>query len=403
MNDFFRKRLARHQKKMLKYMRYVFNDHFVLVCLFLVGGIGFYYSSWLKNLTPSFVFGGLIVSIFWLLSLAVGKIATFAEAADIVFLLPKEKAMRAYLSEAFRYSCVFPSVVLFLASGFAMPLIVVSTGQPFSMYLIYLALLISLKTGHLQVKRAELFRFSSQVLRWFKMGWYVSAFAILLLTFYASIWLGLAGSLIQAGIYYWYLWRKNEVQLDWEKMIQMEESRLHQIYQFINLFTDVPEISAKVKRRRYLDPLLKKIKGDQSKTYLYLYARRFARGSDFSGLYLRLLLIGSLLIVGVTDLTFSLIIGALFLYLIGFQLLPLYSQFRYMVLVQLYPVKEAQKKTAIQQLLLGILVLAALIFGVIAAFVLSGIERWIPILVYLIFVFLFVKMYVPTRLKKLAE
>ncbi|MPN38569.1 hypothetical protein SDC9_186093 [bioreactor metagenome] len=148
---------------------------------------------------------------------------------------------------------------------------------------------------------------------------------------------------------------------------------------------------------------MKKIKGDQSKTYLYLYARRFARGSDFSGLYLRLLLIGSLLIVGVTDLTFSLIIGALFLYLIGFQLLPLYSQFRYMVLVQLYPVKEAQKKTAIQQLLLGILVLAALIFGVIAAFVLSGIERWIPILVYLIFVFLFVKMYVPTRLKKLAE
>lgn len=403
MNDFFRKRLARHQKKMLKYMRYVFNDHFVLVCLFLVGGIGFYYSSWLKSLAPSFEFGGLIVSVFWLLSLAVGKIATFAEAADIVFLLPQEKEMRVYLSKAFRYSCLFPFLVLFLASGFAMPLVVVSTGQPFSMYLIYLILLVCLKMGHLQVKRAELFRFSNQALRWFKSGWYVSAFVILLLTFYVSIWLGLVAVLVQAGIYYWYLWRKNEVQIDWEKMIQVEENRLHQIYQFINLFTDVPEISAKVKRRRYLDPLLNKIKRNQSQTYLYLYTRRFVRGSDFSGLYLRLLLIGCLLIIGVTDLTFSLIIGSLFLYLIGFQLLPLYSQFRYMVLVQLYPIKETQKKTAIQQLLLGILGLAALIFGVIAAFVLSGVERWIPILVYLVFVFLFVKMYVPTRLKKLSD
>lgn len=34
MSSFFQKRLARHQKKMMKYMRYVLNDHFVLVCLF---------------------------------------------------------------------------------------------------------------------------------------------------------------------------------------------------------------------------------------------------------------------------------------------------------------------------------------------------------------------------------
>ncbi|MCC9085083.1 ABC transporter permease [Enterococcus faecium] len=42
MSSFFQKRLARHQKKMMKYMRYVLNDHFVLVCLFLIGGVGLY-------------------------------------------------------------------------------------------------------------------------------------------------------------------------------------------------------------------------------------------------------------------------------------------------------------------------------------------------------------------------
>ena len=88
MSSFFQKRLARHQKKMMKYMRYVLNDHFVLVCLFLIGGVGLYYSNWLKTLQPPFAIGGLIISVFWMLCLFVGKMATFAEAADIVFLLP---------------------------------------------------------------------------------------------------------------------------------------------------------------------------------------------------------------------------------------------------------------------------------------------------------------------------
>ena len=61
MSSFFQKRLARHQKKMMKYMRYVLNDHFVLVCLFLIGGVGLYYSNWLKNLQPPFAIGGLII------------------------------------------------------------------------------------------------------------------------------------------------------------------------------------------------------------------------------------------------------------------------------------------------------------------------------------------------------
>ncbi|WP_165005431.1 MULTISPECIES: ABC transporter permease [unclassified Enterococcus] len=403
MNDFFRKRLAKHQKKMMKYMRYVLNDHFVLVCLFLFGGVGLYYSNWLKSLTTPFSFGGVIISLFWLLCLFGGKMATFAEAADLVFLLPKEKEMRSYLQQAFRYSCIFPMLLLGLAGGFAMPLVVVSTGQPFSFFFVYLVILWCLKTSHLQIKRAELFRFDPALIRNWKVGWGITSMGLLLLSVYGSVWGGLIGALVQAGVYYWYLWRHLAKHLDWEKMIQMEEQRLHQIYQFINLFTDVPEITARVKRRSYLDPLLQKIQKVTSNTYLYLYARRLARGSDFSGLYLRLVVIGGILIAGITEIYFSLFIGALFLYLIGFQLLPLYSQFRYMVLVQLYPVKEEQKKQAIQRLLAGVLLFAALIFGVIAAIVLNGMERWLPMLVYLLVTGLFVKLYVPSRLKKLDD
>ena len=64
------------------------------------------------------------------------------------------------------------------------------------------------------------------------------------------------------------LWKQQEKGLDWEKMVHVEEHRLHQIYQFINLFTDVPEITAKIKRRRYLDPILTHIKRE-SKTLIF--------------------------------------------------------------------------------------------------------------------------------------
>lgn len=403
MNNFFQLRLAKHQKKMMKYLRYVLNDHFVLVCLFLFGGVGFYYSNWLKTLTTPFQMGGIILTIFWFICLFFGKFATFTQAADLVFLLPKEKEMHQYLQRAFLYSSLFPSLFLGLACGFSMPLVVVTTGKPFSFYFVYLLILWGLKSSQLQIKRVELFRIEEKKLMVWKASWYLSTLLILLLTVYGWLWLGLLAMLIQLNIYFWFLWKNMTYRLDWEKMIQKEEQRLHQIYQFINLFTDVPEITSKVKRRRYLDPLLQHTKKTKDNTYYYLYVRRFIRGSDFSGLFLRLVLIGSILIAGIEDVYFITAIGALFIYLIGFQVIPLYNQFRYMTLVQLYPITEKQKEVALQKLLLNLLLIAASLFGLIGAIVLNGLDKLIPIISYLIVIGLFIKIYTPIRIKKMNE
>ncbi|MFS0985290.1 ABC transporter permease [Enterococcus durans] len=402
MNNFFQLRLAKHQKKMMKYMRYVLNDHFVLICLFLIGGVGFYYSNWLKTLTTPFQLGGVILSVLWLLCLYFGKFASFTRAADIVFLLPKEEEMRGYLQQAFRYSCIFPFIFLGLICGFSMPLLVVSTGRPFTVFFFYLIMLWCMKSSQLQIKRAEVFRIDNRHLLLWKGAWAVSSLLMLFFSFY-WIWIGLVGAIAQAIIYGWFLWKKMDRRLDWEKMVQIEEHRLHQIYQFINLFTDVPEITSKVKRRKYFDPLLERISKTPVNTYYYLYMRRFVRGTDFSGLVFRLTLIGGILIASMSDVYFISGIGALFIYLIGFQLLPLYNQFRYMTLVKLYPVQEEQKKRAIQKLLLGVLLAVAILFGLLAAIVLSGVEKVIPLIIYLVAAGLFVGLYAPARLKKMDD
>ena len=106
MHDFFLLRRQRHQKKMMKYMRYVLNDHFVLVCLFLVGGLAFYYSNLLKQLPPDFPWSLPIVEVVWWLVLPFGRLATLVEPADMTFLLPKEKEMGKYLKRLINCNAV---------------------------------------------------------------------------------------------------------------------------------------------------------------------------------------------------------------------------------------------------------------------------------------------------------
>lgn len=98
MGEFFSQRLSRHFKKMSKYLRYILNDHFVLVCMFLLGGLGLYYSQLLKELPRDFVWGRPLILLGWLLLIQVGKLATLTEEPDKFFFITKRKTIRC-LSE----------------------------------------------------------------------------------------------------------------------------------------------------------------------------------------------------------------------------------------------------------------------------------------------------------------
>jgi Predicted ABC-type exoprotein transport system, permease component len=108
MNDFFKDRVTRHQKMIQRYLKYIFNDHFAFSMMILVGGSALYYSNLLKTLPAKFTPGIFIVLVVWLAALQMGRFASLAKPADMVFLLPKEKQMRDYLAASLKYSCYFP-------------------------------------------------------------------------------------------------------------------------------------------------------------------------------------------------------------------------------------------------------------------------------------------------------
>lgn len=403
MGDLFLQRLKRHQKRMLKYLRYVLNDHFVLVLLFLLGAVSVYYARVL-NMLPHESWVSLLTGVLWLALLHFGQHATLTEKADTIFLLPKERGMKSYFIRSLFYSCLLPFILLAFVGGMTMPLIAVGVGQNLSSFIFYLPSLWALKFSHLISQYYRLFQHEQRTNQHAYTIWLGFSALSLGSGILVAPWLSLVVALGGIALFWRLYFQHNGEALDWEKMVDLENNRLHRIYQFINLFTDVPEITSTVKRRKYLDPLLQQIKKTHNNTYTYLYARRVLRGSEFSGLYFRLVAIGGFLVFFLEDFWFSLGISALFLYLIGFQLIPLYGQFKYMVLTHLYPIPSSQKLSAMEKVLGVLLLVAALIFGGIGFFRLPILmDRFLLILVLVAEVGIFTKIYLPYRIKKMED
>ena len=64
MIDLWRARLRQHVQAQQKYLRLVFNDHFVLILLILFGGALYVYSQIVKTLQPSWWLALCLAIIF---------------------------------------------------------------------------------------------------------------------------------------------------------------------------------------------------------------------------------------------------------------------------------------------------------------------------------------------------
>lgn len=405
MKDFYQKRLSSHRKSMMKYMKYVLNDHFLLVMLIALGGFGLYYSEFVKSLDETFIIGKIGALILCVLVIFVGRLATLIKEADSIFLLPKERKMSEYLKESFKHSIVLPFIVIALSVGVLMPLLVATSQLTFTDYYVLVLSLWFLKVSHLLIQLEGLYLNIEKLVKIQLVSLVIVSLISMSLTIWFSPLLGLPVSIAFLGIIY--MQSKNTLAnnpLNWEKAIFEERKRMKKIYSFINLFTDVPGLATDVKRRVYLDPILKRIKEEQSNTYLYLYSRVFFRGTEYSGLVIRLSVIGSLILIFSDQFILNGIIGVLFVYLIGFQLLPIYNEFDYMLMTQLYPIKKELKGVAVQKLIRWILLTVSILFSVILVIRLA--DKGSALLISGILLaesLLFTQIYATKRLKKMEK
>ncbi|CAM3211328.1 ABC transporter permease [Vagococcus fessus] len=405
MREFYRDRLSKHQTKLMRYLKYVFNDHIVLVSTFLIGGFGFYYADFVKTLSPNFFIGKPFVILIWFLVLLSGKFATLIKEADQLFLLPKEKQLHDYLKQAFKHSLVLPFTSLLLTTGVLMPLLIAVNRSTVVDFILYCLILWLLKTSHMMRLLQHAFQIDVSQLKRSLIIWGFVSLSALTMTLYVSPLVGLALALVLTA--YDQLVEKKKLHtasLHWQRLVELEQQRMKTIYQFINLFTDVPGMTGKVKRRRIFDPILKRIARTHTNTYRYLYARSFIRGAEYSGLVFRLTVVAVLIIASLKEWPLILGISLLSLFLIGFQLIPLFNQFNYMTMTQLYPLTPQMKNQDFKNLVTKILSIVTVIIGItLIIFYPDKKLVGLIILALIVEILVFHFIYLPKRLQKMTR
>ncbi|WP_414839920.1 ABC transporter permease [Carnobacterium sp. TMP28] len=404
MEDIWKKRSAHYQKKMIRYSKYILNDHFVIVFLFLFGALGYAYSELLKTLSETVVYGR-IIAVFYLTCLTlIGKLATFLKEADSVFLLPKEKELKGYLQLAKRYSMMLPVVVIVFGTSIIMPLLVATSSFKFTDTFFFVVYLIVIKNIELEIQHLCMKISFKQVRIKIKIVFLIVSFIGSFLLIFLSPLVGIIYALLLTVLWFNYGIKYRDYFLyQWQSMVKDETTRVQRIYQFINLFTDVPIMKSTVRRRRYLDFFLNKSKRQHEKTYNYLYTRAFLRGTEYSGLFIRLMLIAMVLILFAEPFVLQLLLALLFLYLTGFQLIPLYFHFDNMAMAVLYPIDSLQKLKVIKQLLVNLLLTESLGIIVISFVRLSLLEVALLGAALILFSFLFSYFYLPSRINKMVK
>ncbi|MBO0961341.1 ABC transporter permease [Neobacillus sp. MM2021_6] len=395
----WRDRAGGRMKDIGRYLRYIFNGHLVIVLLFLIGTGAFYYQKWLETLSTAFP-AEIILAVIMGFFITYSPVYNFLLEADNVFLLPLEEKLKGYFIRSGVASFVFQGYILLMVLAVLMPMYAHVSESGFHSFIPFLSVLLIAKVWNLAVSWKIHYYVEVSVHRWDMVVRYFLNVAFSYLLFkQANLVILLVMALIMGFYYYSFLVRTRKMGLKWDQLINHEEKRMASFYRLANMFTDVPKLKDTVKRRKWLDLFISKIPFSQEKTYLFLFSRTFLRSSDYLGLFIRLTVIGALAIYFISFGFGQILIGVLFLYLTGFQLLPLWNHHQNKLWVDIYPVAPKFKAASFHFLLMAILTVQAIIF---ALFILVKGEIMISLLALLAglaFSYLFIYFYGKNRLK----
>ncbi|USS86760.1 ABC transporter permease [Fructilactobacillus cliffordii] len=337
MHNLFQHRLVDHWMQLTKYLRYVFNDFFVIALMFFVGALGLAYSNFLKGLAPHQWWQFIIIVAVLELGLQLGRLATLIMAPDRVFLAPQEGQLQSYFRQSFIYSFLMGGLMQAGVWFVLLPFVSVSLSWNLMQLATGFCLSLLLKWDWLSYQFWILR--NHQRLEWWRKPLFQWLLPLLIFSIgiIVNLWLALGlavGLLVISG----WLIRKQVPPLNWQRIVAAERLRMIRIYRFFALFTDVPTVDPQPKRRGYLDRLFRRIPQDQQHLYTNLYVRTFFRDGETSSMYVRLLVVAAVILFFLNNSVVAVIVALTLLYLTGIQLRPFFTFFANNVFTHLYPV-----------------------------------------------------------------
>ncbi|WP_226682587.1 ABC transporter permease [Sutcliffiella horikoshii] len=401
VDQLWQARFSQYIKDTRKYLRYMFNDHLVIVMIFLLSGLALAYQNWLEVVPPDFPYALLMGAILALL-MTRGSIHTFLKDPDLVFLLPLEEKLKPYIKKSFIYSIVLESYFLLLVFGVSVPLYFKLTDATFQTLIFVLLLLLGMKSWNLWMTWLINFYTDKKVRL---VDWWIRLalnFGLLYLIFSEAnlLFIGVVMVIMLLLIAYFQNATK-KMNWKWDLLIENETKRMQLFYRVANLFVDVPGLKEKVSRRKWLDVVLSWTPYGKDKAFDYLYLRTFLRSGDYFGLYLRLLIIGAILLLTLPVGYATYLVAVLVLYLTGFQLIPMWRHHYNKLWLSIYPVQEKHRILAFTKMIMVILISQTIILAALLVFVATWMEVLVVLVGGVIFSFLYVQGVVKRKIASL--
>ena len=381
-------RFKTYQKKVMKYAKYMMNDHFMIVFFFLFGFLLFQYSTWLKTIRilewPLILFVSLLLAVFPLF----GEIATYVEEADLHFLSVIGEDFKPYFKRAIRYSWIFPLVLNGIATIFVLPIFMQAYGNGTIPFIDIFVTLLSLKGFHFMVQKSVL-EGKLPKNSYYNLALYlvnsICLFGILsLIPNIFSLLMALVLMVLSIVLYRFA--SAKPVHFVWNELIGREQMRQQRIFRVIALFVDVPFLKKhQAKRNQSLDIFVGKLTPNRIHPYRYLLVRTVLRSSNYVTIFLQMIVATVLLSFASSIWYWIMAIQSIMIVVICFQFASLYKhpKAHSIYIHSLYDPKEMMDDFigVVLQLVIGASTIISLLTVLVSrnVFVLSGLV-WYPTL-----------------------
>ncbi|MBM7659919.1 ABC-2 type transport system permease protein [Bacillus mesophilus] len=402
INNIWSQRFSNYLKELSRYMKYMFNDHLMIVVLIAVSAGAVYYNQWLSQLPEAFPYEWIMGIVLGIVITA-SSIRSFLKEPDLVFLLPVEHKMSEYFKKGIVYSFVIHSLTILVTFIVLVPMLNQFTDNSLQKLLVLYFIMLVLKGWNLFLSW-RMFHIFEQKSSWFdyliRLA-FTTVFLVLLLGGAPFIYMLilLVIGVIWAASYYTMTKGKS---VKWELLIDAETKLMNRFYRLANLFVDVPHLRSEVKPRRWLDWISASIPLKHDHVFDFLYIKTFIRTGEYLGLYIRLLIISGFILYGVHFEFASLVIVPFFIYISGLQLITMYKQHDQKLWLDLYPTLRSTRELAFQRMLFKLMIGYVVLLSLLVVFLKGPFVAAICAIVSALFSYVFVYKYVKAKLIKQA-
>src|SRR5699024_10078013 len=266
--------------------------------------LAYYYQAWLAQLPENFP-TAIIIGITFGLVVSYSPVRTLLKEPDLVFLIVAEKKMNAYFRNAIIYSFLIQLYLVLLIGAALGPLYTASFPErEGNLYLLTILVLFIFKASNLLINW-WMYRVRESRMRNREMGIriVVNIFVFYFIISGEMLLAGVMTVLFAAVFLYSYMTARKQPGILWDLLLEKDQNRMQSFYRIANMFSDVPHIKNRISKRQWLVSFAtRKIPFEKRYTFDYLYRITFVRSEDYLGMYMRLVVLGAILIYFIPNL-----------------------------------------------------------------------------------------------------